>query len=254
MKKIFLALTCLISTSLCAKDANSSLILALPKKISIGVVFSPDYCFRTIKDNEGSTTTNGIVNNRALIESPKISYTTGVFSSYNISNKLALSLGLQYSNKGYKTVMNDLTYGDIVDPRRGFLYSTGGSTPTNVQLTDQYHYLDIPLKVNYVLGNGKLCFISTTGITVNILLGTSTKLSYTYSDGSKDNKTEKYDYGTNRFNLSPEVGIGLGWRISPAGSLSFVPTFRYGLLKTFNTSITEYLWSGGIVIGYSVSI
>jgi hypothetical protein len=253
MKKILLALACLISTSLCAQDTNSSLVLALPKKFTIGVVFSPDYCFRTLKDNEGSAATISIVNNRELIESPKTGYTTGLFSSYHISNKIALSLGLQYSNKGYKTILNDLTYGDIIDPRKGFIYTTGGSAPTQVQLTDQYHYLDIPLKINYVLGNGKLCFISTVGVTANILLGTSTKLGYSYSDGSKDTKTEKFDNGANRFNLSPEVGIGLGWKVSPAGSLSFVPTFRYGLLKTFNTPITEYLWSGGIVIGYSVS-
>jgi hypothetical protein len=253
MKKTLLALTCLISTSLCAQETNSSLTLAHSKKFNIGVVFSPDYCFRTIKDNEGSTITNSIVNNRESNEAPKTSYTMGLIATYIAGHKISISLGLQYSNKGYKTVLKDLVYGDIIDPRKGFIYPTVGSTPKQIQLTDQYHYLDIPVKLNYILGNGKLCFISTAGITANILLRTSTKLRYTYADGSKDTKTEKYDYGANRFNLSPEIGIGLCWNVSPGSSLSFVPTFRYGLLKTFNTPITEYLWSGGIVMGYSVS-
>ena len=79
-------------------------------KIFIGFSFSPDYNYRTLKQNGGSPSAGLVIKSRNDIEIAKFGYTTGLNVCINLSNTLWLETGIQYSNKGYKTKNRDLIW------------------------------------------------------------------------------------------------------------------------------------------------
>ena len=75
-----------------------------------------------------------------------------------------------------------------------------------------------------------------------------------YSNGktSKTSQTSTYNY--NKINVSPTISLGVDYIINSMSNLRIEPTFRYGLLKTIDKPITEYLWNTGINISYYFKI
>jgi len=69
------------------------------KRIAIGIVFSPDYSYRTLKPNSSS---NWIAEFRNSLEIPKFGFTTGLNFLLQLNKRLTLEAGLQFSNKGEK--------------------------------------------------------------------------------------------------------------------------------------------------------
>ena len=69
------------------------------KRIAIGVVFSPDYSYRTLKPYSSS---NLIAELRDSLEIPKFGFTTGLNLLLQLNKRLTLEAGLQFSNKGEK--------------------------------------------------------------------------------------------------------------------------------------------------------
>ena len=92
-------------------------------KILIGISASPDYTYRTLSSDGGSTS-DAIINNRNKYESGKIGYIVGLNFNYNFSRKWGLITGVLYSNKGYQSILDlsTLTFGDQIHPRRGFTF------------------------------------------------------------------------------------------------------------------------------------
>src|SRR4051812_48865989 len=96
-KGLLVLLTFLPLITLCqTSDTTKS------KKISIGVMYSPDYCYRTLKP-DASEISKAIVETRDNFEIPKFGFTTGLSFIYQLNKKLSLETGLQFSDKGEKT-------------------------------------------------------------------------------------------------------------------------------------------------------
>jgi hypothetical protein len=222
------------------------------QKMQIGVIFSPDFCFRTLKNDDESSISEFIVNSRNVSETAKLGYTTGLNFIYNIREKLGIELGIQYSNKGFQTKMQDLTFNPTIDPRRGSMtYTSGsGSTPSRIGQIYNDLYIDIPLKFNFAFGNKKLRLIASTGVTTNIFIKETTTNKFEYADGSieKTTMTSSFDY--NKVNVSPFIGAGVDWELNRKNHLKIEPTFRYGIIKMIDAPVTDYLWNAGLNIGY----
>lgn len=213
----------------------------------IGVIVSPDICHRTLKNDGSSSMAAMIMNTRNDRESPKFGYSSGFSFCYNHSNRWSTEIGLQYSNKGFKSVMSDLIYGDPIDPRFGFTYQQGSfSSPTEITFVDNFHYLDIPIRKILCLGNGKFRFITSVGFTTNILIQatTTTIRKFESEDTKHSTRVQGEDYNT--INFSPTASIGIDWQLCNKFNLRVEPTFRNGLLKIIDAPITAYLWSGGL--------
>ena len=72
-------------------------------KIQVGVYFSSDICYRTLKENEANdTSAASFITYRNLTEEPKTGFTTAISFNYKLSKKVYFETGLQYSNKGYQ--------------------------------------------------------------------------------------------------------------------------------------------------------
>lgn len=141
MKQLTFFLLILMTFCCYGKEKTKENPISDFKRIQIGINFSPDICFRTIKNNDGSSFSELVVEQRNIRETVKFGYSTGFNICYNIKKFVGLETGIQYSNKGYKTKKQDLIFGPS-DP----------SLPNQSELIYNYHYIDIPIKVNFTIG------------------------------------------------------------------------------------------------------
>jgi hypothetical protein len=123
MKRLIILTAMMISFAAFGQDIEKPKASAEFKRLLIGLNISPDYCYRTLKNNDDSAIGSMIIDLRNKNEVPKIGYTAGLNICYNISRHLGIEAGVQYSNKGYAFKNSDLVFGDMIDPRYGFAYT-----------------------------------------------------------------------------------------------------------------------------------
>ncbi len=208
------------------------------KKVLIGVNFSPDVCYRTLKNIDGSATDFiKYWNGHDII---KFGYTTGFDICLNISKNIGLEMGIQYSNKGFQTKKMELSF-----------WTPEPNAPTKIAHRYNYHYLDIPLKANFTLGKKKVRFFSSAGLCVNFLVKKTITSISEYSDGRTNRSTYPSGSDNNILNLSPILSAGIDYKINNQMNLRIEPTFRYEILKVYDGPIiSENLWNAGLNIGY----
>lgn len=208
------------------------------RKIQIGINFSPDICFRTLKNDDGSSSSNLVITQRNALEIAKIGYTTGINACFNIKTFLAVEAGIQYSNKGYRTKKYDLVFAQ-----------PGQSFPQQTKNIFSVHYIDVPLKVKYILGKKRLRFLGGIGLVTNIFLKEMVTKYYYYSDHT-DKKRTATGFNYNTINLSSVVSIGIDYKINNRMNLRLEPTFKYSLLKMTPTPVVPYLYNAGLNVSY----
>jgi hypothetical protein len=235
----------LISFSACAFGQSEDF-----KKIQIGINVSPDICYRTLQNNNGSSFSAIIIDMRDENEIPKFGYTAGINACYNISSRIGIETGIYYSNKGYRTKEADLIFGDQSDPRYGFIYSNSGSGSGTVRFVYDYFYFDIPLKANLKIGKRKICFISSLGFAINIFSKEIITSIVEGDNGNSDTESYTSHFDYEKITLSAIACAGVAYKLNDKIELRAEPTFRYGLLKIIDTPVTGYLWSGGFNVGF----
>jgi hypothetical protein len=240
--KRYSSLLLFISTCLLGSSA-----FAQSNKLLIGVSVSPDMCYRTLKNTDGSSTASMIIDLRNENEQPKLGYSTGVALCYNFSNHWGIETGLQYSTKGEAFVNDNLTFGSSI-PYYGFYSNPLKPAPTKVTFIYNYNYLDIPLRVIFSAGKGKVRFVASAGITTNLLLNATQTSIVKYEEADTERKTQDQPTDYKSLNVSPTLSAGIDWSLSTKFNVRVEPVFRYGLLKIVDAPITSYLWSGGLSI------
>lgn len=218
----------------------------------VGINFSPDYCYRILDNNGGDAMADKIIELREETEIPKYSFSTGVSVGYALTRHFAVEVGLQYSNKGYmqKFDESNLTYGDMVDPRYGFLYEPAAPGPEKIKFVYNHIYLDIPVRLIFNPGSSKFTFMSSLGLTPSVFLDATQTNVFVYENGDKKISTNDQSFFTSKdFMLSATISAGVNYRINEKFRVAAEPTFRYGLTKITDSTITAYLWSVGFNIG-----
>jgi len=208
------------------------------KRVQIGINISPDICFRTLKNNYGSSTSDGFIKMSNENETVKVGFTTGLNVCFNLKKFIALETGIQYSNKGYQTKFKDLIFGQP-DP----------NAPNKAKFIYNFHFIDIPLKANFTIGKKKVRFFTSVGVTTNIFIKETQTSVLVYSDRT-DKKTNPTSFDYKRVNISPTISVGIDYKINNRMNLRVEPTFRYGVLKIIDAPVTGYLYNGGLNISY----
>jgi len=239
MKRLTFLIATIFSLSVYGQDTLKSKPTKDFKRVLIGVNFSPDYCYRTLKNNDGSSSSTFVLESRNDREIAKFGYTAGLNVCYNFTNLIGIETGVQYSNKGYQTKMQDLIWGQP-DP----------SLPTKAKFIYNDNYIDIPLKVNFTFGKKKFRFCASAGLTTNIFINETSTSVQEFSDGDQKKQTSKTSFSYKRIDLSPTVSIGVDYKINNKMNLKVEPTFRYGVLKIIDSPVTGYLWNAGLNISY----
>ena len=244
-KLILFFLSCFITTANGQEEFN---------KWMIGVNLSSDYCYRTLKLNNDNY--KFVLASWNENEQGKFGYTTGIVVNMNRNNHFGFEAGIQYSNKGYARKKMELTFSDPIDPRYGFVYDSTQSEalPSYLKINYNFYYVDIPLRVFYAFGEGKLRCITSLGITTSIFQKSTITFIKEFGDGSKEKETHEDDKEYKSINLSPTASIGLDYRLSDKFHIRAEPTFRYGILKIIDAPITGYLWNAGLNISCYYSL
>jgi hypothetical protein len=231
MKKIFiiLAVVPLLSN---AQDIKK---IEAVKKVSVGFSFSPDYNYRTLKNNDGSSSSDMVIDFRDDVEKGKFGFTTGLNLSIKVSEKVDIQTGLLYSDKGYKT-----------PKRETFFPMPMPSEPTHYTSNVSFNYIEIPFKVNFISGRGKTRFIAGAGLAANFLIKESERITLFYADGKEEKRKQSLTSDYNKFNLLSLISTGIEFKLEKNISLRAEPTFRYGFLKIIDQPVTAHLWNLGL--------
>ena len=221
-----------------AQKASST---AKSKQIFAGFSFSPDYAYRVLKNNGGDDFAPQIISSRNDMEIGKLGFTAGLDVGMNISRLFRVEAGVQFSNKSYETRKQEMYYQQPPpDPL----------IPLTAKFIYNYQYIDVPLKLKLVVGKKRIHFTSVAGVALNFLLNANTRSLFEYPNGSTRKQEQSSTYDFKKFNISPLVSLGAEYRVKNNLYIKMEPTFRYGLLKTIDRPVTEYLWSAGLNIGF----
>jgi hypothetical protein len=230
MKPILLLYIALALSAASSAQTKKQLL----KKISLGVILSPDVCYRSLQNNDGSSVADIIIGARNNTEITKAGFTGGVNLSVKISKRLVLETGLQYAQKGYRT--------KLITPVSA---QPDPLIPATIRYVYNYNYFDIPLMVKYTVGKKRLLGLAGAGFTTHLLLK-ETQISWSkFSDGRTVKKKEFLTLNK-AVNLSPTLSAGLGWRAGSRLQVRAEPVFRFAAFKSGNTPVAERFWSAGL--------
>ncbi|MBI3234135.1 MAG: PorT family protein, partial [Bacteroidetes bacterium] len=232
MKKALIILTLFISSSVIGQSSQSIQI----KRVQIGIVYSPDYCYRILNYHTSISRGQDIRNKE---EMGVYGYTTGLGIKIKIKNKLGIETGILYSIKGEQTKNANLAWVNL-----------SPDFPTKSQTQWRFKYLDIPVKVNYSFIKRKVnCFISA-GISANVFLQREAKVISKFADGHKTSESSTIDLGYLKFNLAGIVGFGIKYDFTKNVSISAEPVYRQFINSIVaDRNAKEYPNSIGINVG-----
>ncbi|MEO8588304.1 MAG: hypothetical protein ABI432_02960 [Flavobacteriales bacterium] len=209
----------------------------------LGAQVSPDVAYRTLYLIEHNSTTEAIVDARDRSEVPRLALTAQLFAGRTLNKRFSMELGLGYALRGWQVDVSTLTYGDPLDPRRGFIYESADDVGP---ILEELHYLIMPVRAVCTLGNGRLRSISSLGFSADLLF----QAYHISVINGERTKTEQDGYAT--FNITPTASTGIAYTLGARGELRAQPTFSYGALNIrTDDPIGGRLWNAGLVFGYT---
>jgi hypothetical protein len=210
------------------------------KRISLGLTFSPDYCYRTLKPDK-TKMSELIANERDSFEIPRFGYTTGINFAYMINKRFTLETGLLFSDKGEKAKNDTL----IWNTSSG---TTDPSLPIRMSFIYHYFYVDIPIKINFNLLTKRAKLYITAGISPNIYITQKTTSILEYDDGhtTKNSTTSR---NLTFINLAVIGGLGFSYDLTEHLYFKIEPTYRRSITSIISAPIKGYLYSIGLNTG-----
>lgn len=240
-ERFLIAVLILNSFNLFAQNNDSTKTESKRSRFSIGIIASPEYCYRSLGiGSNANSFTPIIVDHRNDRELPKLGFTAGVIVNYEISNRISIECGLNYSDKGYRYDLSGLTFGDMIDPRFGFVYTTQTVEDYPDSWIYHYTYIDVPFKFVYTFPGRKIQFTTVCGFIANILL----EGYQTISSSKVELRGDFNDLG-----ISASASAGVLYNFNSKFRVLLIPSFQHSLTSLVSAPINGYLWSAGLNVG-----
>ena len=127
------------------------------KRMSIGISFSPDYCYRILKSDPIN---QAFIDKDNKSANTSFGFSTGVNCLLKLNKKITVELGCLYSIKSEKHIF-------LVDNSTNTV-----QTPFVNEITYKYNYryIDIPVKLNYTLFDKQIRLYVLCGLSSNVFL------------------------------------------------------------------------------------
>lgn len=212
-------------------------------KWQVGLNISPDICYRQIFITEGNVSdqTTAVINLRNSAEKPKLSYSGGLSVVYRHNPKLSFQAGLNYANLGYKSKI------------AGFIGPVEEDFPLSAKYIYNFHYLEVPTKVNFIFGENRLQYSVGAGLSGAYLMETKNTVVSYYADSTTRRHIQNQD-PYKPLNLFATLNVGIHYQLSNKWQLKFEPTFRYSLLRTSDTPVSGRLYHFGLSSGIYLAL
>jgi hypothetical protein len=223
---------------------------------SIGASAWSGGAYRTLLNTNGSDLADRIMDTRNEREEWDVAIGGGFHAGYRLSDRFSLEAGVAYARFGYSNTveLSELTFGDLIDPRRGFVYNTDDVPPESWRLMDRFHYLEIPIGVVMELGHGRWRSSTTLGVAPAFLLAAQGLTVRTYADDQKERESFDLPGDYASFNLIPYFSTGVSMHSGGRWQWSLRPTFRYGALKLIDTPVSARVYSLTLDLGVQFSL
>jgi opacity protein-like surface antigen len=232
MKNTLLVLTLLISTLVLGQTTDSTKL----KRIKVGIVYSPDYCYRLLNYYSSNKWVQDLRNDE---ETGTFGYTTGLGIKIDLTSKIILETGLLYSIKGEQTKNTDLVW---ATPNPDF--------PVKSKTQYQFKYIDIPVKINYLWGGKRAKIFVSAGVSANVFSEKKTKVISEFANGHKTSESSVIDLGYLKFNLAGIIGFGIKYDLTKRISISVEPIYRQFINSiVVDKKAKEYPYSFGANVG-----
>lgn len=211
---------------------------------------------RTLINTDGSELAERIIAGRDDREHADLAVRGSFHAAYRLSDRFSLAAGVAYARFGYaQTVhLRDLTFGDAIAPRRGFIYIINDVLPAHWRFVDRFHYLEVPIGVVMELGQGRWRSSTTLGVAPAFLLAAQGVTVSTYADGRE--YRERFDLPGDyaAFNLIPYFSTGVSMHLGDRWNWSLRPTFRYGALKLIDAPVSGRVYSMTLDLGVQFTL
>jgi hypothetical protein len=207
------------------------------RKFSAGIIVSPDL--------------NGIHLSESAVENPfgvprgnmpyekwNIGFTAGVNGVWNFHKNWGLEIGIQYAKRSYAHNY-EFIVGSRVDPM----------IPKRMESVTHYNMIDIPIRINYTLGNGKLKLLTSMGIVVNTTASITNTSNLIYINDSIS-RSEVNSTVSQRFNISALAGLGIHWQYNESNALRIEPNLRVALPVSTIYNDKQHFYTVGLHIGW----
>lgn len=196
------------------------------KKLDLGFTYSPEFSYRYTTSDDVS---KFLEDSYDSLEVPKYGYSLGLNGVYTLSNKLGISVGILFSDKGERFKSDVLPY-----------FS---------KYSNHYYYLDVPIRAKYTIfeNDRNFKFYGTAGISLNTFLNHT--IEYTLSGGNSSIRT-KGNTDISKINFAGLLGIGIDCTLTNRWYFKAELNYRQSLNSmTSNANIKRYLYSFGPTVG-----
>ncbi len=176
-------------------------------------------------NNANLSTKNGYVTGSTYIDElnknklSKMSFNSCININYSLNKKWTLESGVEYFNKGYKTV-------EIINFENQF---NDPAIPQNFSTFASYQSISIPVNIYYHLGESRISYIVGTGLALNTVFNSEIKLTSNYSDGRTQTDAVKTRTFLNNFQISSLILIACQYELSRKIKLRLSANYRYDL-------------------------
>lgn len=246
MKKLFFILFIILPFQSFSQNAEPASF------ISIGLNFSPDYSFRTLKlKNTDIYEYYRYFESRNRSEKPKLGYTTGLNINFHLSKRFSVGTGLFFSDKGERIEAENILISSS---------STPDPTLANLNVNRHYYYLEVPVKLDFYLLTGKTKLYISGGLAGNFFLVQRSVAKIDYLDGRSEKHSGSQREGFATINPSFIGGMGVSYDINQKLILRMEPTYRRSIKSIisennrYNRYISTHLYSAGLNIGLNYKL
>jgi hypothetical protein len=251
MKALFTALLFFIPFFIYAQEEEST-----ERKTVMAITYSADYSYRS-QTGDGSELSESIMALNSQFHKPKYGYTAGVSLFFPMGKRMRLETGLLFANRGEQFVadMENLTFGDMIDPRYGFVYETLEAFPVSSKNKHSYMYVDWPIKLSYPLVEKKLRVSVTAGPSFNTFIAYNSKSKSVYDDGSVKKASSSYNFASvYRVYMAFIGSVTLDYPLNEKLGLRIEPIYRRGITPMNSDRIQSYHYSAGLNFGLTAKL
>ena len=210
-----------------------------PKHWYIGVSVMPGVDYRLYVENTRTRNSQIVHNAFNSIERPKAGAIGGVVVCYNFNKLVGLQWGVQYSNFGFQSKWLDTSN----------TYFIGGTGTIRTKYTYNFHYIGVPVKVNFKAGKGPVRFIGTLGLDIDFLVKASVTNRFEYIDGHSTKETQKVT-DLRPVGVAPNVGAGIEYGFNNKHVLRVQPTFTCNVFNEKESPLSDYLYNVGVNVSF----
>ena len=204
---------------------------------SIGINFSVDRTYRTLKANESSVIQTD-VDYRDSIFKPSFHFTIGLNLQKEISNKILLNKTIKYFTSGYESILVSLPP------------ENPGVEMLNTKQIIKREHVSILVSLKYFLTKNKINTFSIFGLSANFPVKTNINSQYFIY---KSDRTTSYQTSDNTllWKFKPvlifaEFGLGFDIPINNEYSFQINPVYRRAINSNTKSFPKQFLYSSGI--------